>query len=107
VLALLEPTGKASYFFSKLRRRENVMDGLNLQACFEFLDGTAALVKIPVWLGSAKSLFALYPGTGEGTYVHYVKTTKAGVPIYRERPVAKVLPFKACKKRKSDLKYMG
>lgn len=80
------------------------MDGINLQACFEFLDGTSALVKIPVWLGSSRSLFACNPGTLEGTYVHYVKTTRAGIPIYRERPLAKVLPFKACTKQKSGLK---
>lgn len=74
---------------------------LNVQVCFEFLDGTASLAVIPVWLESSKTLFALNPGTMEGTYVHYVKKTKAGVLIYRERPLAQVIPFRPREASKS------
>ena len=70
-----------------------MFDDLNIQVCFEFLDGAVAFVFIPAWLQSSKSLITQKPGTMEETYVHFTKQAKGGMPIYREWPPAKVIRF--------------
>lgn len=78
-----------------------MINDLNIQVCFEFLDGTVAIAAIPVWLESSTSLVVTKPGTMEDTYVHLEDVTKGGLRVYREWPPARILRFPLERRLKS------
>jgi hypothetical protein len=77
------------------------MSDLNFKVWFEFLDGTALVATIPCWLRGSQQLYTIRPGTIEEVCLQYSKVTKTGVPVYRERPVGRVLRFPVERVRKS------
>lgn len=80
-----------------------MLNGLNFQVWVEFLDGTAGLIRVPVWLKDTGRLITVRPGTSEEVSVHYARVSNAGIPIYRENPVAEVFCFQTRKLLKSPV----
>jgi hypothetical protein len=67
-------------------------DALNLKVCVEFLDGSASIIFVPMWLRGSRLLYALKP-CGEEACLQ-LDGSKLGLPLYREQGDAVILPFR-------------
>jgi hypothetical protein len=66
---------------------------VSVKARLEFLDGSVFEVALPAWHQEAVILVSPKPGTMENVNLDYVRTTRALVRVYRERPPARIIPF--------------
>lgn len=74
---------------------------MSVRVRLEFLDGTACILELPVWHRDSQHLIAAKPGTIEDIDLYYVGTTRRGLRVYRERPLARIIRFPLERVRKS------
>lgn len=84
------------------------MSVISFKVWFEFLDGTALAAEIPVWLKGSRQLLCHHPGTMKEVCLEYAKKSKAGIPIYRERPVGRLIrfPIERLLKKRNNVKVL-